>query len=122
MCSLWFYCFRGDEFRPEFKKIGELTCIFESAAHLALTATATVNLVKELENVLNYNNPDIVWANPDRPNIYIKIEKKLPNINKIEKYDDLIMPVANELKEKPYNYICRKSRLVPWVFLSLFST
>jgi superfamily II DNA helicase RecQ len=52
----------GDEIRPDFKKVGELTCIFESAAHLALT----VNLVKELENVLNYNNPDIVWANPDR--------------------------------------------------------
>ena len=45
MCSLWFYCFRGDEIRPDFKKVGELTCIFESAAHLALTATATVNLV-----------------------------------------------------------------------------
>jgi superfamily II DNA helicase RecQ len=87
-CLLWFYCFRGDEFRPDFKKVGELTCIFESDAHLALTATATVNLVKALENVLNYNSPDIVWANLDRPNIYIIIEKKLPNINKIEKYDD----------------------------------
>ena len=46
MCSLWFYCFRGDEIRPDFKKVRELTGIFESAAHLALTATATVNLVK----------------------------------------------------------------------------
>jgi superfamily II DNA helicase RecQ len=48
-----------------------------------LTATATVNLVKELEDVLNYNNPDFAWASPDRSNIYIKIEKKLPNIKKI---------------------------------------
>jgi superfamily II DNA helicase RecQ len=72
---------------------------------LALTATATVNLVKELKNVLNYNNPDIVWANPDRPNIYIKIEKKLPSIKQIEKYDDLITPVANELKEKLTNFL-----------------
>jgi hypothetical protein len=79
MCSLWFYCFRGNEFRPDFKKVGELTCIFE-------------------------NNPDNVWANPGRPNIYIKIEKKLPNIKQIEKYDDLIMPVANELKEKLTNF------------------
>ena len=60
MCSLWFYCFRGDKLRPDFKKVGELTCIFESVAHLALTATATVDLVKGLENVLNYNNPDII--------------------------------------------------------------
>ena len=104
MCSLWFYWFRGVEFRPDFKKVGELTCIFESDAHLALTATATVNLVKALENVLNYNSPDIVWANLDRPNIYIMIEKELPNINKIEKYDDMIMPVANELKEKLTNF------------------
>jgi hypothetical protein len=48
----------GNEFRPDFKKVGELTCIFE-------------------------NNPDNVWANPDILNIYIKIEKKLPNIKKL---------------------------------------
>jgi superfamily II DNA helicase RecQ len=58
-----------------------------------------------LENVLNYNNPDIVWANPDRSNIYIKIEKKTPQYKKkLEKYDDLIMPVANELKKRLTNF------------------
>jgi hypothetical protein len=44
---------RGDdELRPDFRKVG----IFEISVYLVLTATATVNL----ENVLNYNNPDIV--------------------------------------------------------------
>ena len=39
------------------------------SVYLVLTATATVNL----ENVLNYNNPDIVWSNSDSQNIYIKV-------------------------------------------------
>jgi hypothetical protein len=33
-----------------------IRCIFEISVYLVLKATATVNL----ENVLNYNNPDIV--------------------------------------------------------------
>ena len=41
----------------------------EISVYLVLTATATVNL----ENVLNYNNPDIVWSNSDSQNIYIKV-------------------------------------------------
>jgi hypothetical protein len=49
-----------------------LTCIFEISVYLVLTATATVNL----ENVLNYNNPDIVWSNSDSQNIYIKVVLK----------------------------------------------
>ena len=55
-----FYCFRGDdERRPDLRKVGLLTCIFEISVYLVLTDTATVNL----ENVLNYNNPDSVWSN-----------------------------------------------------------
>ena len=64
---------RGDdELRPDFRKVGYLTCIFEISVYLVLTATATVNL----ENVLNYNNPDIVWSNSDSQNIYIKVVLK----------------------------------------------
>ena len=66
----FFHCFRkDDEFRPDVRKVGELSFIFEISVHLVLTATATIYL----ENVLNYNNPDIVWSNSDSQNIYIKV-------------------------------------------------
>ena len=64
--------------------------------HLALTATATKSLLMELETVLNYRSPEIIWANPDRPNIFIDKRESLANNKKIEKFDDLIMPVAFE--------------------------
>jgi hypothetical protein len=38
--TLFNFC-RGEDFRPKFKHLGDLTCIFPNAAHLAVTATAT---------------------------------------------------------------------------------
>lgn len=45
----------GEEFRPSFKKLGELTCISEGALHLALTATATQSRHKHLQRCLILN-------------------------------------------------------------------
>jgi hypothetical protein len=46
----FFHCFRkDDELRPDVRKVGELSFIFEISVHLVLTATATIYL----ENVLN---------------------------------------------------------------------
>jgi len=39
-------------------------------------------------------------VNPDRPNIYIDIKPRLPNSQKLEKYGELIGPLAQELKVK----------------------
>ena len=66
----FFHCFRkDDELRPDVRKVGELSFIFEISVHLVLTATATIYL----ENVLNYmySNLEIVWANSDSQYIYI---------------------------------------------------
>lgn len=89
---------RGDEYRPAFKQLGEITCALPSVAHLALTATAT-NLSK-LTSTLMYIDPKIVSANPDRPNIFIDVQKRLPNKRKFDKFGELIDPIANELNQK----------------------
>lgn len=34
---------RGEKFRPVFKNIGEMICMFEDAMHLLLSAIATVS-------------------------------------------------------------------------------
>jgi hypothetical protein len=71
LVCFWFY--RGDEFRPKFQKIGELTGLFPNAAHLAVTATATLSSVQVLSKSLQYVNPVIIQINPDRPNLYLEL-------------------------------------------------
>ncbi|XP_033731720.1 ATP-dependent DNA helicase Q1-like [Pecten maximus] len=88
----------GENFRPAFKKLGETTCIFPEAAHLALTATATPKKINELCKILQYQQPQVVTVNPDRPNIFLNIEKRLPNLHKFEKLDKIIEPIADGLK------------------------
>ncbi|XP_033751152.1 LOW QUALITY PROTEIN: ATP-dependent DNA helicase Q-like 3 [Pecten maximus] len=95
MVSEW-----GDDFRPAFGKLGELVCIFENAIHLALTATATAKSVENLSKVLNFDRPVVITLNVDRPNIYIEVRKRLPNIRKFDKLNNIITPIADELREK----------------------
>ncbi|XP_060084050.1 bifunctional 3'-5' exonuclease/ATP-dependent helicase WRN-like [Ylistrum balloti] len=95
MVSEW-----GEEFRPKFKKLGDLTCLFDNCAHLAVTATSSPSSILDLSKTLQYKNHVIVTVNPDRPNIYIDKKPRLPNSNKTDKYDELIDPLAQELKIK----------------------
>ncbi|XP_021342947.1 uncharacterized protein LOC110443215 [Mizuhopecten yessoensis] len=78
--------------------MGEITCIFPEAAHLALTATATDRKINDLCKILQYQHLNVVSANPDRPNIYLQVEKRLPNIHKFEKLDQIIGPITEDLK------------------------
>ena len=78
--TLFNFC-RVEDFRPKFKHLGDLTCIFPNAAHLAVTATATTKSMHVLGKVLQYNSPAIVQMNPDRPNIFNEVNTRLPKIN-----------------------------------------
>lgn len=91
---------RGEDFRPRFKQIGELTALFPNAAHLAVTATATQTSIQFLSKSLQYINPTIIQVNPDRPNLFLEIKTRLSNREKFDKYDDIVLPIAQELKTK----------------------
>ncbi|XP_033724737.1 mediator of RNA polymerase II transcription subunit 34-like [Pecten maximus] len=90
----------GEGFRPAFKELGELTCILPHVAHLALTATSTDLRISTLCGILMYKDPAVVKMNPDRPNIYLCVQSRLPNNRKYEKYDEILKPVITELKQK----------------------
>ncbi|XP_076108871.1 ATP-dependent DNA helicase Q1-like [Mytilus galloprovincialis] len=90
----------GEDFRPKFKQIGELTALFPNAAHLAVTATATPSCIQSLSKILQYINPTIIKVNPDRPNLFLEIKTRLSNLQKFSKYDDIVVPLAQELKTK----------------------
>lgn len=72
--------------------------------HLLLTATATVSATETLSKVMNLKAQVVVAVKVDRPKVFLEIRNKLPNIKKIEKYDDLIHPIALELKEKMHAF------------------
>ena len=80
-----------------------LTTIFPNIPHLALTATATPSAIAKLESVLQFRDVKHVYQCPDRENIYFEKRQRLQNIRKFDKYDDLIKPLCDELKEKLSN-------------------
>lgn len=71
----------GHDFRPHYTQLSKFREKFPKIPILAVTATATENVVNEIINFLNLNNPKVVTANFDRPNLYIKcIDVKYANL------------------------------------------
>ena len=65
-----FYLRRGEEFRKEYSRLGEVRSILPHNVHvMALTATATRTLRRDVCDVLGMENPVLVSASPDKDNI-----------------------------------------------------
>lgn len=62
----------GHDFRHIYQLIYKFRNKFPKIPILAVTATATHNVVNEIIDILKLNEPLIVKANFDRPNLYIK--------------------------------------------------
>ncbi|VDI82749.1 Hypothetical predicted protein, partial [Mytilus galloprovincialis] len=43
-------------------------------------------------------------SNPDRPNIFLEIRRRLPNIRKVDKFDELIKPIVEQLYEQQSDF------------------
>ena len=65
----------GHDFRTDYLKLGEIRDAFGHPPILALTATATEDVRRDILKQLNMNNPAIHVHSVDRPNIAIKLEK-----------------------------------------------
>jgi ATP-dependent DNA helicase RecQ len=65
--SVW-----GHDFRDDYLKIRRFRKHFPDIPIMAVTATATNQVVEDIVKNLTMNNPKIVIANFDRPNIYLK--------------------------------------------------
>ncbi len=85
--SVW-----GHDFRDDYLKIRRFRKNFPTIPIMAVTATATNQVIDDIIKNLNMNNPKITIANFDRPNIYLKCvgnkEISVDDIgNYIEKYE-----------------------------------
>ncbi|XP_065917244.1 ATP-dependent DNA helicase Q1-like [Dysidea avara] len=70
----------GDEFRTEFSKIGELRSLIPTSVNImALTATATSEVLKVVTERLSLDNPLIIGLSPSQSHIFYNAEK-LPDI------------------------------------------
>jgi ATP-dependent DNA helicase RecQ len=74
----------GQDFRPEYTKIKTFREMFPKIPIMAVTATATDVVCQDIIKILALNNPSLVRASFDRPNLYIKVQE-IPTISITEK-------------------------------------
>ena len=97
----------GHDFRPHYMKLKIFREKFPTIPIMALTATAKQHVVSEIVKTLSMNNPKIVSANFDRPNLYISCQQ-IPKENIIVKkkmkerevpYENLVIPYLEKYKD-----------------------
>ena len=70
----------GHDFRPEYRRLAELRALFPDVPMIAMTATATARVRREIAHQLHLRNPREFVAGFNRPNLtYTVIEKQKPN-------------------------------------------
>jgi len=85
----------GHDFRPEYKNINKFRKLFPTIPIIAVTATATKVVCDDIKKTLRLNDPNIVKASFDRPNLSINIQNIPITINLKNKKKE--KPVAKEL-------------------------
>ena len=79
-----------------------LCATFPAVPVVALTATSSKEDIMAIKESLNLKNPLEIVANPNRPNImYKKIFRKG---NDVDFYEELLKPMANDLKQSKAAY------------------
>lgn len=73
----------GHDFRPDYLEISKARKEFPNAVFLALTATATRQVQNDIVKNLDMDNPDILVASFNRPNIFLGVEPKADPIQQV---------------------------------------
>lgn len=74
----------GHDFRPEFLEIAGIRRQFPGAVCLALTATATEHVRKDIIQNLGLKEPDVLISSFDRPNIFLNVKPKSDAFSQVE--------------------------------------
>ncbi|MBD1378647.1 RecQ family ATP-dependent DNA helicase [Metabacillus arenae] len=80
----------GHDFRPDYSKLGEIRKALNSPVCLALTATATKEIVKDIKDTLKLEDCEKHILSVDRPNISISLERLSTVEAKLKRVNELV--------------------------------
>jgi len=76
--SMW-----GHDFRPEYRRLGELKQIFDGITIHAFTATATQYVRDDIVTQLHLKQPELLIGSFDRPNLIYKVQRRTDRLKQI---------------------------------------
>ncbi len=76
--SMW-----GHDFRPEYRKLGELKRVLPGIAIHAYTATATGHVRDDIIAQLRLDEPDVIVGSFDRPNLIYAVERRVDVVRQV---------------------------------------
>ncbi len=76
----------GHDFRPEYRMLGQLRDRFPGVPKMALTATATPVVCKDIVKQLNFHEPKIFQTGFERTNLFYEIRPKKDHFEQILRY------------------------------------
>ncbi|WP_339146531.1 MULTISPECIES: ATP-dependent DNA helicase RecQ [unclassified Sutcliffiella] len=85
----------GHDFRTDYLKLGKVKESLGGPPSLALTATATRNVIKDIHTFLNMTSPSLHINSVDRPNIAMKVEYLPNNQEKKERLLELLQSLRS---------------------------
>lgn len=80
----------GHDFRPDYKTLGQVRLSFPEVPVMALTATATQNVIVDIRHNLGMTNCQTFSQSFNRPNLYYEVRTKTSNADAMEKIATLI--------------------------------
>lgn len=102
----------GHSFRIEYRKLAVLKELFPNSSIIALTATATHDVEKDIQTQLAMQNPTVIKGSFDRPNLTIRVypkttskESLIPFINKQQGASGIIYSSTRKGVEDTYKLL-----------------
>ncbi|POR36598.1 ATP-dependent DNA helicase hus2/rqh1 [Tolypocladium paradoxum] len=80
----------GHDFRPDYKTLGQVRIKFPEVPVMALTATATQNVIVDIRHNLRMTNCQTFSQSFNRPNLYYEVRQKTSNSDATEQIAALI--------------------------------
>ncbi len=78
----------GHDFRPEYRQLALIRDRYPDLPVLALTATATSRVQKDIITNLHMHNPAVFVASFDRPNLFLEVQEKTRPFKQLNRFLD----------------------------------